>query len=83
MVLILGLFRNANLVGTVVFALPPRETMKRYKVDLVWELARLFILDTSRLIQKLGLWRVQLSTLNSKEKMSRLLSATLILQWAT
>jgi hypothetical protein len=32
-------------IGCIVFALPPRETMKRYGVPLCWELARLFIED--------------------------------------
>ena len=45
-VLTLGMYREENLVGIIVFALPPRETMKRYKVSLVWELARLYILDS-------------------------------------
>jgi hypothetical protein len=34
-----------EIIGCVVFALPPRETMKRYGVALAWELARLFIED--------------------------------------
>ena len=43
----LGLKDSGRLgyVGTIVFALPPRETAKRYKVSVAWELARLFILD--------------------------------------
>lgn len=45
-VLTLGLWRGIVLVGVTVFALPPRETMKRYKVSLAWELARLYILDS-------------------------------------
>lgn len=32
-------------IGVIVFALPPRETAKRYGVPLVWELARLFVID--------------------------------------
>jgi hypothetical protein len=32
-------------IGTIVFALPPRETAKRYKVGVAWELARLFVED--------------------------------------
>lgn len=44
--LILGMWKGPFLVGCIVFALPSRETMKRYKVFLAWELARLFILDT-------------------------------------
>jgi hypothetical protein len=32
-------------IGVIVFALPPRETAKRYGVTLAWELARLFIID--------------------------------------
>jgi hypothetical protein len=44
--LTLGLWRDCCLVGVIVFALPPRETMKRYKVSMAWELARLFVLDS-------------------------------------
>ncbi len=43
-VLKLGLFSGHTAIGVVVFALPPRETAKRYGVK-VWELARLFIVD--------------------------------------
>jgi hypothetical protein len=43
---ILGMWRGPFLVGVCVFALPPRETMKRYRVSLAWELARLYILDS-------------------------------------
>lgn len=32
-------------LGVIVFALPPRETSKRYGVTVAWELARLFIED--------------------------------------
>lgn len=42
----LGLWNTTRLVGAIVFALPPRETAKRYKVTVAWELARLFILDS-------------------------------------
>jgi hypothetical protein len=45
-VLNLGMWKNSLLVGIYTFALPPRETMIRYKVKLAWELARLFILDS-------------------------------------
>jgi hypothetical protein len=45
-VLTLGMWRGPLLVGVIVFALPPRETMKRYGVSLVWELARLYIMDS-------------------------------------
>ena len=44
--LVLGLFMNdAVLFGTVVFALPPRETNVRYG-GCTWELARLYLADT-------------------------------------
>jgi hypothetical protein len=43
-VLILGLRHNSRLRGGIVFALPPRETAKRYG-GLTWELARLWIED--------------------------------------
>lgn len=36
---------QTTFIGVIVFALPPRETAKRYGVGLVWELARLFIED--------------------------------------
>ncbi len=42
----LGLFRDETPVGVIVFALPPRETCKRYGVSVCWELARLFIEDS-------------------------------------
>lgn len=44
-VLTLGLRREGALLGVIVFALPPRETMKRYGVE-TWELARLWIEDS-------------------------------------
>lgn len=43
-VLILGLFSANDPIGVVVFALPPRETAKRYG-GVTWELARLWIDD--------------------------------------
>jgi len=43
-VLSLGLFSTDNAVGIIVYALPPRETCKRYGCN-VWELARLWIDD--------------------------------------
>lgn len=43
-VLILGLRHNGRLRGGIVFALPPRETAKRYG-GVTWELARLWIED--------------------------------------
>lgn len=42
----LGMWKGQFLVGVIVFALPPRETFKRYKVKLAWELARLYIMDS-------------------------------------
>jgi hypothetical protein len=45
-VLTLGLWRGPFLVGVCVFALPPRETMKRYECKVAWELARLYIMDS-------------------------------------
>ena len=45
-VLTLGMWHGPLLVGVIVFALPPRETMKRYRVPLAWELARLYIMDS-------------------------------------
>jgi len=36
---------HADYIGVIVFALPPRETAKRYGVTVAWELARLFIED--------------------------------------
>lgn len=44
-VCILALIERSLPIGCIVFALPPRETMKRYRVTVVWELARLFIED--------------------------------------
>lgn len=41
----LGLLDHGSAIGCIVFALPPRETAKRYGVALAWELARLFIED--------------------------------------
>lgn len=41
---ILALMDNGRPIGTIVFALPPRETGIRYR-GKVWELARLFIED--------------------------------------
>jgi hypothetical protein len=43
-VLILGLAHAEKLVGVIVYALPPRETSKRYG-GITWELARLWIHD--------------------------------------
>jgi hypothetical protein len=43
-VLILGLKHAGRLRGGIVFALPPRETFKRYG-GMTWELARLWIDD--------------------------------------
>ena len=45
-VLLLALKRHGVPIGVVVFALPPRETMKRYG-GLTWELARLWVDDTA------------------------------------
>lgn len=46
-VAIYGLLREDSTayIGVIVFALPPRETAKRYGVTVAWELARLFIED--------------------------------------
>jgi len=44
-VAILSLLDDDVPIGCVVFALPPRETNKRYGVNCAWELARLFIAD--------------------------------------
>lgn len=41
--LVLALMEGSEPIGAIVFALPPRETMKRYGVKLAWELARLFM----------------------------------------
>jgi hypothetical protein len=43
-VLALGLFREREALGLIVFALPPRETSKRYG-GKTWELARLWVSD--------------------------------------
>jgi len=43
-VLIFGFERFGELLGVVVYALPPRETSKRYNAE-TWELARLWIDD--------------------------------------
>ena len=45
-VLTLGMWRGPFIVGVIVFALPPRETAKRYEVTVCWELARLYVMDT-------------------------------------
>lgn len=42
---ILGLRRGSDVLGVIVFALPPRETSKRYG-GITWELARLWIDDS-------------------------------------
>lgn len=44
-VAILALQREEQITGVVVFALPPRETAKRYRVTCCWELARLYLID--------------------------------------
>lgn len=44
-VLSLGLRRAGDWLGVIVFALPPRETMKRYG-GVTWELARLWVHDS-------------------------------------
>lgn len=41
----IGLRAGGEYIGVIVFALPPRETNKRYCVSVCWELARLFIED--------------------------------------
>lgn len=43
-VAILGMFSEKGPVGCIIFALPPRETAKRYG-GVTWELARLWIED--------------------------------------
>lgn len=43
-VLRLGLFREDELLGVIIYALPPRETCTRYG-GLTWELARLWLHD--------------------------------------
>ncbi len=50
--MVLGLVEDFEVlgdgaIGVIVFAMPPRETAKRYGVTLAWELARLFIEDTT------------------------------------
>src|SRR6185436_17036220 len=45
--LTLALVDDGQPIGVIVFAMPPRETAKRYDVTLAWELARLFIQDTT------------------------------------
>ena len=45
-VLSLGMFVSDVAVGVIVFALPPRETQKRYGGGVCWELARLWIDDS-------------------------------------
>jgi hypothetical protein len=44
-VCILGMVCRDSLLGVVVYALPPRETMKRYGGE-TWELARLWVDDS-------------------------------------
>lgn len=44
-VLVLGMLDVGQLVGVAVYALPPRETAKRYG-GITWELARLWIADS-------------------------------------
>lgn len=41
----LGFTLGGALVGCCVFALPPRETHRRYGVSLSWELARFYLVD--------------------------------------
>jgi len=43
-VLTLAMRRGADALGVIVFAMPPRETSKRYG-GVTWELARLWIAD--------------------------------------
>lgn len=43
-VLVLAMKRGEQLLGTIVYALPPRETAKRYG-GVTWELARLWVDD--------------------------------------
>ncbi len=40
----LGLFREEQLLGVIIYALPPRESSKRYG-GMTWELARLWLDD--------------------------------------
>ena len=44
-VLVLGLQKHEDLLGVIVFSLPPRETNKRYGGE-TWELSRLWIDDS-------------------------------------
>ena len=44
-VLILAMVRDGAAIGVIVFALPPRETSKRYGGE-TWELARLWLDDS-------------------------------------
>jgi len=44
-VMTLGLFIEGEARGVIVFALPPRETSRRYG-KVTWELARLWVCDT-------------------------------------
>ena len=44
-VLTLALVRDGAAIGVIVFALPPRETAKRYGGE-TWELARLWVMDS-------------------------------------
>ncbi len=41
----IALMDRSTPIGAIVFALPPRETSTRYGGLLVWELARLFVVD--------------------------------------
>ena len=45
-VLTLGMWHGPFIVGVIVFALPPRETAKRYRCSVAWELARLYVMDS-------------------------------------
>ncbi len=42
---VMALMDASTPIGALVFALPPRETAKRYGVEVAWELARLFVVD--------------------------------------
>lgn len=44
--LTLGMFKGLTLVGVCIFKLSTQNVFKRYNVQLAWELARLYILDT-------------------------------------
>jgi hypothetical protein len=44
---ILALLNGSRPIGVIVFALPPREIFTRYGVSEAWELARLFIEDST------------------------------------